>query len=305
MFFDLTGGEDLVLVAFGQLSANRKYSIHTYKVEENKLINLRNGERSSLDDVPSQKVILDVESLLKLRGGRIKDDNSKLEKIVNDEEYCEDIQKMWNYSRSLGDKWTKYSALLAKEFNPENDGLSVSKSISDVLTALNNASPGVKSMNDFREFLGNLSDLGMILNYSIDSNGCYFRYKSSNVKKFLIVGGDALELYTYSIMKTEYDDCLVGVFIDWDDISAGNRDVLNEVDVLAVRDNVLTFVSCKDGDVSKVKDGKEELYKLATVAKRFGGKYYKMRLIATHGVSDGMCLRAQEMGIELLSAPIC
>ena len=69
----------------------------------------------------------------------------------------------------------------------------------------------------------------------------------------------------------------VGVVIDWDmfDGAAVCR-TINEIDVMAMRGTVPVFVSCKNGRFDA-----NELYKLNTVAERFGGKYAKKVLVST------------------------
>ena len=52
-------------------------------------------------------------------------------------------------------------------------------------------------------------------------------------------------------------------------------DVSNEVDVMMMKGAVPVFVSCKNGNMDP-----NELYKLETVAQRFGGKYARKVLIA-------------------------
>ena len=62
------------------------------------------------------------------------------------------------------------------------------------------------------------------------------------------------------------------------------------------------FVSCKSGSIKNI--GKDELYKLDTVATRFGGKYAKKVLIATslNNSPDANYLRqrAKDMQIRLV-----
>ena len=71
--------------------------------------------------------------------------------------------------------------------------------------------------------------------------------------------------------------------------------------MVAVRGVTPLFISCKNGDVDE-----EEVYKLHTVAERFGGPGAKMLLVATdydekqhrHPVQ-----RMRDMGISLISNP--
>ena len=78
--------------------------------------------------------------------------------------------------------------------------------------------------------------------------------------------------------RKKADDCMVGVHLDWDGVIYNHslKDTLNEIDVLSLRGVIPTFISCKNGKVTA-----EELYKLNTVAHRFGGQYSKKVLVAT------------------------
>mgnify|MGYP002514930257 CR=1 FL=1 len=97
-----------------------------------------------------------------------------------------------------------------------------------------------------------------------------------------------------------YDDIDVGVIVDWDaDDSRNTVDTRNEIDVMLMRDLVPVFISCKNGDI-----GEEELYKLHTVATRFGGPHVRKMLIATKlsqykvpKSRDSLMQRAKDMDI--------
>ena len=72
----------------------------------------------------------------------------------------------------------------------------------------------------------------------------------------------------------------MSVNIDWDGLFSGSKYIFsgtnNEIDVLLMHGATPLFISCKNGDVKM-----EELYKLHTVATRFGGPYARKMLIAS------------------------
>ena len=72
----------------------------------------------------------------------------------------------------------------------------------------------------------------------------------------------------------------MGVSIDWDGVlqhpAQQLPDTRNEIDVVLIHGTTPLFISCKNGSI-----GEEELYKLHTVATRFGGPHAKKMLIAT------------------------
>ena len=71
--------------------------------------------------------------------------------------------------------------------------------------------------------------------------------------------------------------------------------VHNEIDVLCLRDYVLTFISCKAGDPDQM-----ALYELDTVASRFGGKYARRELVTAGDVEYHHAQRAEEMDITVV-----
>lgn len=116
--------------------------------------------------------------------------------------------------------------------------------------------------------------------------------------------GTVLELYTlFCILsaKKETGEPLVtsavsGAVIDWENPHAKLDDVKNEIDVLATYGTIPVYISCKNGCVDS-----GELYKLNTVAERFGGKYAKKILVMTYyNVHDSFVQRARAMNIKLI-----
>jgi len=120
-------------------------------------------------------------------------------------------------------------------------------------------------------------------------------------KKVFITAKDVLDKDGLPV----YDDALNGVVIDWDgefhdETVEEFYDTENEIDVLLMHDIVPVFISCKNGIVTS-----DELYKLDTVAERFGGQYSKKVLIATSVDCLGeagkyLRQRAKDMNIRLI-----
>ena len=135
-------------------------------------------------------------------------------------------------------------------------------------------------------------------------------YKNAQVKQCLTKAGQALEMTVLrAAMEAReadgtpsYTDAMTGVFIDWDGEipSQGGPDTENEIDVLLMHGMVPVFISCKNGQVEM-----DELFKLGTVADRFGGTYAKKVLVAT-ALTDSISTqhllqRAEDMGIRVVT----
>ena len=112
-----------------------------------------------------------------------------------------------------------------------------------------------------------------------------FVIKNEQVKQCLSIAGQVLELAVAKTMRSIkdkngaplYHNVKVGVVIDWDGAEEDEEyRTINEIDVIAMKGSIPLFISCKNGDFDA-----NELYKLNTVAERFGRKYSKKVLIST------------------------
>ena len=130
------------------------------------------------------------------------------------------------------------------------------------------------------------------------------------MKRCLTKAGQILELFIFisALNATEkdgsksYNDVMTRVQINWDGnihMHKNACDTQNEIDVIMMHGLTPVFVSCKNGTVDM-----NELYKLNTVAERFGGAYSKKVLIAT-ALDDSLQskylkVRAKDMNIRLV-----
>lgn len=296
VFFDLTGGESLPLVAFGILSRELSAPMHTYDIYSGQMHEYGYEGSSLLSELAEYDPIsLNLDSFISLYGGTI---NYRMHKDFKDtwsKDDIKDVVDMWNLSRKYKTKWVYYSALLRK-FMPD-DNLTVHTEAKKFLTELKK-NPAIGSIGTFNQFLDSCASLGFLKDVCHE-NGVYsYRYKNASIKNYFWDGGSILEMYAFLKETHENDanDCRVGVHIDWDGVihNMPGKDVLNEIDIMSMKDNLPTFISCKIGNVDQM-----ALYELETVANRFGGKYAKKVLVVAKDVAPGHLLRAEEMGIEV------
>ena len=330
LFFDITGGESLMLVAFGMLSREYETPMHMYDIYKGKLLELnseslhydernteainkdnRNADDSALAS-PNEKQHLSISSiatkrpvpmtldkLIEMHGGVI---NYKLQKDIKDvpdEESREDILKIRKVMKLHSEHWNPFSEFLRENMNPDEEGR-VYRKESTVLKALADSSNKLKSAHKFYQIMEDLARAGAILDLKHSEGKYQFRFKNKAIKGYLWDGGSILELYTYLQEKGHSDECRVGVHLDWDGVLEGPAgiDVLNEIDVLSLQGYIPSFISCKSGKLSP-QQCLHALYELDTVANRFGGKYAKKRLVVTSEINEVYQERALEMGIEL------
>lgn len=300
VYFDITGGESLILVAFGILTKEFDTPIHMYDVPSDKLIELNANPKNSIsNNVESQKVALDLNRYIEMEGGIINWGLHKSIKTDSNAEFMNDVSRIWLVAKKYINYWNPFSEFLRAELIPDKN-LQVNQHVKTVINALSSSPTKLKSIRRLNSIVDDLAAEGILLDVEHENGRYRFRFKNNSIKECLWDGGSILELHSFHEQKKISDDCKVGVHLDWDGVIHTNRgtDVLNEVDVLSLKGNVPTFISCKSG-----KMGPEQalyaLYELNEVANRFGGKYAKKVLISAKAPGDVYLERAAEMGIEV------
>ena len=307
--FDLTGGEDLALAATGIV-------FHTYR-ETKKIhmhrFNIRNGKVIDCDndgEVPYQgDPKLSVEEWIALHGGIVASKATESAQTLLS--HTEDLTKIWNLCRENPGLWN-FEVGILNEFQKYK---AETENRLRVYIDLSYASSYIKNISGKAEYLYGLLNLmkrvGLIFDFRCNENEISFIYANEFVKNCVAKAGDILEtkiLQVASEMKDGEDTCFCdaerGVFIDWDGIVHTNseveKDTANEIDVLLMYDLIPVFISCKNGAFDD-----EELYKLSTVASRFGGAYAKKILVCSDFFerserNNHLEQRAKDMQIKII-----
>lgn len=248
-----------------------------------------------------------VEENVLLHGGAVGKYTGSGAFVYTDDFLC-DIEKMWKlcaagprgyvHKRSAPQTWNSFSVAVA---GIEKLGRREQAEI-------------LKSKYKVGTYLEELKRLGLV-RYEKNSDGSLsdFAYKNSQVRECVVKAGNLLEQKVYLICRRFLGhglcDVRTGVTIEWNpgkicvsQCGKGNVGTENEIDVLAMRGAVPVFISCKNGRFES-----EELYKLSSVADRFGTRYAKKILVATdleHAVDSRnakyLKARAAEMNIEII-----
>ena len=306
--FDITGGEDLVLLAFGMIYERYK-SIKAVKMQRFNINTGRIIDCDCDDEVTFEGTFtMDVKELISVYGGIVMPEDPQ--PMV--ENAMEVVDKVWGLAKIDSTSWNKSISNL-KEFERKGktneDDLRMELDLKEAKEVIGEYSLKRQAVEKLlKEFYRE----GLVQNLNIDRDRISYKYKNLFVKRCLNKAGDALEMKCYfEAMNLEnkgkpyFNDCYVGVMIDWDGIihplEENWKDTTNEIDVMLMRGLIPTFISCKHGKI-----GEEELYKLNTVATRFGGKYAKKILIATHLEKESASSmksylqRAKDMNIQLI-----
>lgn len=305
--FDLSGGEDLYLVAVGILFERygEKIQMHRY--------NINNGRLTDCDsqgDVQFyNNLSVSVEDNIRIYGGKIIRDsfseNFDDETTVFDDEFKKDIDSMWNISSQNSRLWNSSVNVVQFFYSAYGNKNSLSLEIEKTILASRFNSDKLELLHSlFRQ----LSRAGLLTAYINDEEKISITFKNEKIRDVLIKSGQILEYKITSVAQNicesdgtpVYSDVRTGVFIDWDGVISDGYDVVNEIDVMMTKNLIPVFVSCKNGQL-----GIDELYKLSLVAERFGGKYAKKVLITSDITrlgrsSEYIRERAKEMKIKLI-----
>lgn len=296
-FFDLSGGEDLVLVAMGMLATQYKVPLHKFALPENELYLLTKWDAVPRIDevVERRKLQLTLDDMIGLHGGVINYRQQKdVKNNLQDKEFRTAVKVMWEIANDNQKKWNGLSSVFKECTKYEDEYQRVRVSVKAMKQAMNRI-PDIISVKELGNYLERLGNQTILERVSIEQEFIKFSYKTPLIRDCLLDAGCLLELHTYyeRVESGRYSDCRVGVHIDWDgEISGREIDVENEIDVMLLEGVVPVFISCKNGRVNQM-----ALYELDAVANRFGGKYVRKELSATQEITPGYLKRAEEMGI--------
>lgn len=306
--FDITGGEDTVLLATGMLFEKYK-NIKPFKMQR---FNIHTGKivDCDLDDCVSFEGAfpLTVKELISLYEGIVVPEEPQPPSTAD----INDINILWGLLCDNPTEWNRsLSALheLEKKSGAEKNSLHFVLD-SDFLRPL------IKNFDEkynlASALLKKLYDSGLLCRFSMRNKIVKYTYRDSLIKRYLKKEGNLLELKTYFEARNLtqnglpfFNDCFLSVSIDWDGVvhsqNDENKDTRNEIDVMLMKGLIPVFISCKNGTIKE-----DELYKLHTVATQFGGKYAKKVLIAakldrdSENANEAYIQRAKDMNITLV-----
>ena len=217
-FFDLTGGEGLILVAMGILSTKYETPMHRYDIWSGELTVFGNKEGLRIDEaVPSKEVKLSLDDMIAMWDGVINYRQQKMAKShLEEKEFIADFEKIWSVAGRDAKKWNTFSGIFKRFAGDENENLTVTAPVKELDKCIRQY--GALTRRGAIAMLHELNDLGILEHVKTDNEKLRYKFKNAIVKECLLDAGCALELHTYYEMKNSgrYSDCRVGVHIDWD-----------------------------------------------------------------------------------------
>ena len=297
-FFDLTGGEELVLAAAGMVADEKKIPMHEVDLADD-VVRIQSFPET-YEQIPKRDYRMSIEEYLNLHEGVIEWRLQKSKnKKYNDESHKKRIMELNRFMENERSCWNKLSQGLAY-LSSKQDGL-ISGDSKDVAAA---AKIARMSVSIFVNKLKKMKEQNILRNFIYVDGIVNLEFFSDEERAILCDPGAILEHITYwQVMQDpEVNDCAIGYHINWigdgdpDSIYRSGSDVVNEIDIIYMKKNIPTFISCKNNLVST----NQPLYELETVADRFGGKMVRKVLVAKGGVTPGLAKRAHEMNIEVV-----
>lgn len=281
--FDLTGGEDLYLVAVGILMERYKGRIQCHRFN---YVNKSVIDCDEDGNVCAQKTVdINIEDNILIYGGKLAEETytGPIYQWEFTPELERDIETLWEIYLNNSQKWNEYMSTLSLLCDTYADDTSLHLAFNISKAQKLFQQKGVRYELD-KDLLRLLEKRGLISSLIIQDK-ISFEFKNARVKRCLTVAGQVLELSVAHAMRSLrdtsgapiYNDVRVGVIIVWSEIDGNEQmKIINEVDVMAMNGAIPIFVSCKNGSFKT-----NELYKLSMVAEHFGNKYAKKILVTT------------------------
>lgn len=271
-YYELTGGGEMILIAFGYLSAARK--LRTLRIDPYTGLEI-NMEPGGTPTQHRDNIQITVKENIILHGGQLTRQTGNYATWSFTEEFKSDIRAIWGIARSLRHKWNSYCSIIEDVLkdNPCNEygQYSLPKSM----------------LRDSAILFAKLNGIGMLRDYKTDNKRVKFRFKNESIRNIVTKTGNILELHVYEVASRRSDiftDEIIGAMIDWNGDKSeeekqvfysdyqrymnASYDTLNEIDVILMQSCTPIFISCKSGKASS-----NSLHELETVTRRFGGKY--------------------------------
>jgi len=293
--YELTGGSELILMAFGYISATKNLNNLRIDPFSNFELEMKGGNVSK----KFNRLQMTVEDDIVLHGGSLAEETGSFSTWRFTDEFLADIRSIWKCAAELKHKWNLYCSNVEnciKRFPGDEAGLfRIPKS----------------ALGSSVELFRIMNNIHMIHDYHENGKSIRFYFKNEMIKNILTKTGNILELHVYEVAtrSVTFNDAVIGAVIDWGNESethvpyqhGGTPDTINEIDVILMRGLIPTFISCKSGKASSL-----ALHELQTITHRFGGNYAKKALVLANPCdtnSSGSSFfkqRAKEMHIWVI-----
>ena len=278
ILINLTGGKRINSLILLNLSMRNNITALYIDIKKKILYEFKNNIKIYEKTVEE----LEIDDIVKASGGKIVEDSSEL---CNKKDLIYFAEKI---SSNL-ELWHKYKQQLYEANIFEHDSNEGKK------IYIHTEGLEKEEVNLLNKILAKLEEMKEI-NYRKQNDKITVNFNNDYLKAFIFKSGTWLEIETNKLINKieEVDESKNGVMFLWND---ENQSVRNELDVVAVKDCVPIFISCKDSD----KYNEMALNELNVYASKFGGENsYKILVATKEPIKSPVKVRAKEMGIHLI-----
>ncbi len=290
---DVLGGSDTMLMAVGFLcQAHPGLQVVTQKARANELVWLwgpQKGGTLPLD------FTADVRQMVSLAGGEMVRHGHTDGNAVSDELLALIPRVFSVYMRRRRDwnEFVLYLQQLNKAPYVSPDGVTLTGPMSFQLNR--------RRVDLDLAVLTDLEEAGAVTELHIAGRTAAITFASAELLRHLCVVGAWLELFVYATLKGSglFRAVEISTVVSWDD-DKDKKDVINELDVIALDGLGQLFISCK----TNVPDN-SVLNEIATLTERFGARYAVPVLVTACDMerdAASVLRRAGEMGVAIIDA---
>ena len=246
-YYELTGGGEMILIAFGYVSATRNLKTIRIDPYTGLEVSILPGEEPTQHQ---DSIKISVKENIILHGGKLTQQTGNYSTWNFTDSFYQDIRTIWDIAKNLRHKWNKHCAVIEDviKANPCDDsGLFIIRfrfkndSIKHIVTKT-----------------GNILELHV---YEVAS-------RRRDIFSDEIIGA----MIDWNGDKSQQEK--IDFANDYQRYMNASYDTINEIDVILMQSCVPIFISCKSGKATS-----NSLHELQTVTSRFGGKYARKALV--------------------------
>lgn len=276
---DTFGGDCLLAIALYRYATRKKLDLISMDIEKGFIYRWLDAgvEKRSV-----QCPVLSIEQIIALHGGKII--RSKQHHIP--EGYFPAIKKIAKYALRYSHKWTKASQFF-----------SIAPTQHLIAETAKSIDYNGRRYGFPKEIATMLQEARMLEILEEDTERVCFSYPSQDAQLFCRSKGYILEVYLYILAMESglFDECHIGMEIDWNGIFPEADNVQNEIDLVLRKGRKHIFISCKMTDLTA-----EAINELEVYAEHFLGKDCIKILVCTEKISPVYYNRCQEYGVLLI-----
>lgn len=276
---DTFGGDSLLAVALYRYAIQRGMAVIAMDVDKNYIYQwMDNGIEKTKCQVPS----LTISQLIALHGGKI----LRYHQDPISRHYFSALKELAAYAFRYPRKW-----LEATQFFSMADTVDLVADTAKVFTWSG------RTYRYPQNLIPLLRAAGMLHVEMEDKKRVRYLYPNPEAQLLCRTKGYILELYLYILAEESglFDECYLGVEIDWNGIFPEVANVQNEIDLILRKGRRTVFVSCKMTDLTAEAVNELDLY-----AEHFMGDDCLKVMVCTGKISPTIYQRCQEYGVLVI-----